>query len=206
MKIKVCIVDDHILFLESLALLISNMKEVELVYKTDNAQDMLRNLAFYECDLLITDFQMPEMSGLDLTKLVREKYPSVAVLMLTMIENLETIKAALKAGVQGYILKNAKKTDFEKAIYSLAKGEKYFYPAVYDKLKVSNTEEVILSDREIEVIKLIAEENSSAAIADKLCISLNTVETHRKNIFRKTGVKNGFGLLKYALQHQLIEL
>ncbi|MCP9767235.1 DNA-binding response regulator [Lacihabitans sp. LS3-19] len=205
--IKVNIVDDHSLFLESLALLISNIEGVELVYKTDNAEDMLRNMPFYPCDILISDYQMPGMSGLELTKQLMLKQPEVKVLMLTMVENIEIIKAAFKAGASGYILKNAKKVDFEKAIKNLAMGEKYYFASVFQKLQQhAYLLEEALSERELEVVKLIAEEYSSSQIAEKLFISLNTVETHRKNIFRKTGVKNSFGLLKYALLNQLIEL
>ncbi len=203
MSIKVLIADDHELFLESLAMLIRDFDDIVVVEKAHDGVDALRKLKFCEVDVLIADYNMPLMDGIELTKQAKKLFPNLQILMLTMVETTETIKSAIKAGAIGYILKNSKRIDFEKAIRNVANGKRFFNETVF--LKLINKEEIEhLTEREVEIIKLIADEKSSQEIAKILNISLNTVETHRKNIFRKTGVKNSFGLLKYALTHHLI--
>ena len=203
MSIKVLIADDHELFLESLASLIRDFEGIEVVDKARDGQDALRKLMYNEVDVLIADYNMPLMDGIELTKQAKIKYPRLQILMLTMVETTETIKSAIKAGAMGYILKNSKRAEFEKAIRNVAAGKRFFNETVFRKLISDETKEH-LTEREIEIIKLIADEKSSQEITQVLSITLNTVETHRKNIFRKTGVKNAFGLLKYALTHHLI--
>lgn len=205
MPIKVLIADDHELFLESLASLIRDFEGIEVVDKARDGQDALRKLMYNEVDVLVADYNMPLMDGIELTKQAKIKYPHLQILMLTMVETTETIKSAIKAGAIGYMLKNSKRADFEKAIRNVAHGKRFFNDTVFQKL-ISDKANEYPTEREIEIIKLIANENSSQEIAKILAISLNTVETHRKNIFRKIGVKNSFGLLKYALTHHLIEL
>ncbi|WP_435356418.1 response regulator transcription factor [Emticicia sp. SJ17W-69] len=205
MSIKVLIADDHELFLESLASLIRDFDGIEVVDKARDGEDALRRLMYNEVDVLIADYNMPLMDGIALTQQAKLRQPKLQILMLTMVETTETIKAAIKAGAIGYMLKNSKRAEFEKAIRNVAKGKRFFNETVFQKLISDETFEYP-TEREIEIIKLIANEKSSQEIAKALSISLNTVETHRKNIFRKIGVKNAFGLLKYALTHHLIEL
>jgi DNA-binding NarL/FixJ family response regulator len=163
-------------------------------------------LAFLEhstADIILTDIQMPGMGGLELIAELRRCYPAVKVVMLTMLEDTETIKAALKAGAAGYVFKSASLDVFQKALNTVAAGSKYYSEEVMQRL-VEKESPNGLTEREMEIVKLIAKGLTSVEIAGELFISVNTVETHRKNIFSKTGVKNAVGLSHYARKHGII--
>lgn len=212
---KVLIADDHQILLDSLSLLISTIDGVEVVGTINDSRSVVLYLENEEIDLLITDFNMPHLSGVDLTLLLREKYPDLKILMLTVSEDVEIIKQAFMAGISGYVMKKANRTELESAIRAVSKGEKYYSDSVMKQLlcpippakngsEVIPTTSMILTSRELEVIRLIAQELSTPEIAHQLFISVGTVETHRHNILRKLNVKNVIGIVKYALHHKLI--
>ncbi|MFN8355053.1 MAG: response regulator transcription factor [Spirosomataceae bacterium] len=213
--IKVLLTDDHEIVLDSLSLLLSTIEDVEVVGTLNDSRKVYDFLANQPVDILLSDLNMPHLSGIDLTLQVRQYYPSVKVLMLTVSENAEEIRGAFRAGISGYVMKKAGKAELSRAIKSIADGNKYFSEAVMLQLmampeepvardEAPSLEPVALTDREIEVIRLIAQELSTSEIADKLFISIGTVETHRHNILRKLGVKNAIGIIKYAMRHKLI--
>lgn len=211
---KVLLVDDHQMILESLKLLFRRIPEVEIVATTDNSRKVLSMLANESIDLVVLDFNMPYLSGVDLTLQIRQHYPSIRILMLTMVEEAIHIREAIRAGVHGYILKKSDPEELERAIQQVMEGKRYFSPVIVDELMAQPGEDwnnaqpttiQNLTEREIEVLKLIAMEFSSPEIAEKLYISLSTVETHRRNLFHKLNVKSAIGLTKYALKHGLVE-
>lgn len=212
--IRVLLVDDHQMILESLKLLFRRIPEVKIVATIDNSRNVLTFLANDPVDLVVLDFNMPHLSGVDLTLQIRQQHPTIRILMLTMVEEAIHIREAIKAGVHGYILKKADKEELERAIQQVMGGKRYFSPAIVDELSAHPGEDLNnaqpatiqnLTEREIEVLKLIALEFSSPEIAEKLYISLSTVETHRRNLFHKLNVKSAIGLTKYALRHGLVE-
>jgi DNA-binding NarL/FixJ family response regulator len=165
---------------------------------------------------LITDYQMPQMSGIELTLQLRQKYPSVKVLMLSVSEEAEMIREAFQAGVWGYMMKRAGKAELQKAILTIANGQRYFSESVvFELMRLGLTdnipkEEIFtefnqITEREIDIIRLIANELSSVEIAEKLFIAPKTVETHRHNILRKLGVKNTVGIIKYAIKNGIVD-
>ena len=213
---RVLIADDHEIFLDSLSMLIATFAEVEVVGNCKNATEVLNFLQKNEIDLLISDYNMPVMSGIELTTLLRQKYPNVKVLMLSVSEDAEMIREAFLAGVWGYMMKRAGKVELKKAIESIKNGQRYFSESVVFELMRLGLSDTIpkaeisqemkqLSEREIDVIRLIVNGLSSKDIAEKLFISPKTVETHRYNILRKLGVKNTVGIIKYALKNGLVE-
>ena len=211
MPVRVLLADDHEILLESLATSINTSSEIEVVSTATNGEDVLKKLYIYEVDVLVCDMQMPIMDGISTVLQVRQSFPEVRVLMLTMLDDTLPIKKAIQAGASGSILKKSKKAELEKAILVVAAGKKYFNEEVLATLAHEEDENMVdvqhqtLTERELEVLILIAQEYSSQQIANKLFISLNTVESHRKNIFRKLKVKNIAGIIRYALQHKLIQ-
>jgi DNA-binding NarL/FixJ family response regulator len=200
---KILIADDHPVFLESLSLLVGKIEGYEVAGKMANGKEVLAFLEHSTADIILTDIQMPGMGGLELIAELRRCYPAVKVVMLTMLEDTETIKAALKAGAAGYVFKSASLDVFQKALNTVAAGSKYYSEEVMQRL-VEKESPNGLTEREMEIVKLIAKGLTSVEIAGELFISVNTVETHRKNIFSKTGVKNAVGLSHYARKHGII--
>lgn len=213
-KCKILLVDDHQIILDSLALLLNTMSSVLLVGSITDGRQVLNFLANNEVDLIICDFHIPFVNGLELTLQVRRQHPRIKVLLLTMSEEAHHIRQAIKLGVSGYILKKSGRQELEKAIDTIMSGKKYFSQAVIEELAADDDEDYNnhhpstiqhLTEREIEVLRLISLEYSSNEIAKKLFISLSTVETHRRNLFQKVNVKNVIGLVKFAIQNGLVD-
>jgi DNA-binding NarL/FixJ family response regulator len=213
---RILIADDHEIFLESLSMMIATFPAVEVVGNCKNGVEVLDFLSTNSVDLLVTDYQMPLLSGIDLTLQIRKKYPNVKVLMLSVSEEAEMIREAFQAGVWGYMMKRAGKTELKKALESIANDQRYFSESVvFELMRLGLTtnipkEEISqefaqLTEREIDIIKLISSELSSIEIADKLFIAPKTVETHRHNILKKLGVKNTVGIIKYAFKNGLAD-
>ncbi len=209
--INVLIVDDHKIILDSLSLLI-NLMDIEVVATFDDSRKVLDYLDNNHIDVLMTDLNMPYMTGIELSHRVREAHPDVNILMLTVNDEPSLISDAFKMGIKGYVMKKAKRDELEKAIRTVAEGNLYYGQEVMQALLSDNGEErssekfESLTKREIEVIKLIAEEKSSAEIAEVLFISKGTVEVHRNKIFKKLGVRNVVGVIKFAMKNNLIDV
>lgn len=210
---RILIVDDHRIFAQSLAVLLSQMEFLEVIEVVESGQAALDRLSNTPIDLVLSDLQMPQMTGIELTLNIRQRFPQVKVMMLSMVEDVALIREALRAGVMGFGSKNIDKAELEKALKMVADGEVYISTNILHELSrvpaVHHTEVIsdltTLSEREIEVLKLIAQELNTNQIAERLFVSVNTVETHRKNLFRKLGVKNALGLIKFAIRHGLAD-
>lgn len=208
--IKIAIVDDHQIVIDGLVSLLSNYAHLSVVLVSTSPSEILAQLENRQVDVLMTDVTMPQMSGLDLAIAVKNKFPQTRILALSMNNQGEVINEMInKAGISGYLIKNVDKTELVSAIETIAAGGYYFNEEVLDELdshclKQSRNKEEILTNREKEIIHLIEKENSNKQIADQLFISERTVETHRKNIFRKTGTNSVLGLIKYAYQNKII--
>ena len=213
-SIKILLVDDHQIILDSLSLLFSSVQDVEIAGKLNDSREVITFLSNHDVDILVSDLHMPNLNGIDLTLKIRELFPKVKILLLTMEENAISIRDAIQAGINGYILKKSGKEELERAIKTILAGKKYFSEEVIEELTNLNTTDlndtfidtiIHLTSREIEIIKLIALELSTNEMADKLFISATTVETHRANIMKKLGVKTSIGVTKYAIKHKLID-
>lgn len=213
MKIKLLIVDDHQVILDSLKLLFKTIENIEVVSTLNDSRNVLSYLENQAVDIIISDLHMPYFSGIDLC-LKLKKFPKTKIILLTMAEDALHIREALRAGVHGYVLKRASKEELEKAIIQVMAGKKYYSESVIEELasspdddlnnnKVENIEK--LTSREIEILKLITMEYSTSEIAEKLFISVPTVESHRGNLMKKLQVKSAIGMVKYALKHGLVD-
>ena len=213
-QIKILIADDHELVRDGLKSLLQPETWVEVLDETSNGQEVLDKIkALPELDMVLMDINMPEKDGIETTKEIKELYPEIAVLILTMYNRKEFVKNLIASGADGYMLKNSGKKVLLEAIQSLAQGEPYYEreitKTVMSTFKSSQTytkaTDVELSEREKDVIRLIYEECSTDEIADQLFISKHTVNTHRKNILSKLDVKNVAGMIKYAIQTGIVK-
>ena len=212
--IRVAIADDHQIILDGISSLLASEEKIEIVGLAHHGKEMKEILNSTEVDVILTDIKMPICDGLELTKWVKEHYPGVKMIALSMFHSTSLIKKLLKAGIDGYILKNTGKEEMIMSIYSVMKGNPYFSSDISEKvmrsmmLNSKSEEEsdvlpISLTKRELEILELIVEEHTGPEIAKKLFISINTVETHRKNLLAKLKVKNTAGLVKYALQNEI---
>ncbi len=208
----IILVDDHHLFGQSLYSLLIQMKEVEQINVFQHGLDVLAFLENNKVDVVISDLQMPEMNGIELTNKIHEQFPEVRVLILTIDDEPLKIRKAIASGASGYLLKDTNKAELEEAILKLHQGLPYYSEKVLkiittaEKYKSQITKELTqLSAREIDVLKLISQEYSTSEVADLLFVSVNTVESHRKSLMRKLDVKNVVGLIKFAMRHNLAE-
>jgi two-component system, NarL family, nitrate/nitrite response regulator NarL len=207
-RYKLLIADDHLLFLDSLSMLLETLDEVELVGAVGSGHEVLRLLQTKPVDVLLCDYAMPEMDGVALTLKIRAQYPQVAVIMLTGKDDADGIRQAVAAGVQGFLSKNVRKEELRRAIKSVGEGLTYFSPHVMQLLSHIGGDDgapplAALTKREVEILHHIAQGLTGVQIAEALHISTNTVETHRKNLFSKLRVNSTFSLIKYALEHHI---
>lgn len=204
--IKVVIADDHQMFIDGVFLLLKEVNGIECVGQAANGKQLLQVLNRVSADVILLDISMPEKDGIETAIELKAKYPDVKILMLTMSIAKETIKQLVELGVQGYILKDSGKEQLAMAIQTVYNGGVYYSQKVtsvlFDKQAKSHTGmEVILTDREKDILKLITSELTTQEIADQLFISQSTVITHRRNLLRKIGARNTAGLVKYALEY-----
>lgn len=208
-KIKVVLVDDHQMLLDGIKALLIFEKEFDIVAELTNGEDVLEILRNNTIDIVITDINMPGMDGLTLTKKIKEEFPSIKILALSMFGEHHTITEMINAGVSGYVLKNTGKQELIFALQRIAAGNLFFSDEITMKLQKGPNKlpesTNVLTSREKEILKLITKEFNNEKIAETLFISERTVETHRKNIFRKTNTKSIVGLIKYAFEKGMVE-
>jgi DNA-binding NarL/FixJ family response regulator len=208
---RIILVDDHHLFGQSLYSLLIQMPDVQDITVFKRGQEVLDFLENNEADVVLSDLQMPEMNGIELTTKIHERFPEVRVLILTIDDEPYKIRQAVAAGASGYLLKDTDRTELEEAIRKLYQKLPYYSEKVLKIItnspdnKLINSELSQISSREIEVLKLIAMEYSTNEIADKLFVSVNTIESHRKSLMKKLDVKNMVGLIKFAMRHKLVD-
>jgi two-component system, NarL family, nitrate/nitrite response regulator NarL len=209
-KISLGIVDDHQIVIDGLLSLLKDEPGFKFVFATTSSKEVLDKLKSMPVDILLTDVMMPELPGNVLAREVKKTFPAIKILALSMNGEGSLVNEMINdADISGYVLKNIGKKELVKAIEKVANGGIYFSDEVIEELqKVANrkkeNEQAHLTDREMEIIRLIEKEYSNKQIAEALFISERTVETHRKNIFRKTNTNSVIGLVKYAYEHRLI--
>lgn len=213
MNYNLLIADDHKMFIDGLQSILKDAPEFSVTTTFKNGAQAIKYLdinGVEDLHLLITDLTMPELDGIELNKIVKEKYPSLKTLVVSMHIDGGMIDKLIRNDVDGYVPKNAEKDELLEAIRTIAKGEKYFSSEIkraYTDAMFENKkqEEVNLTEREKEVLKLIAEENTTQEIADTLFLSKHTIESYRKNLISKLQVKNLAGLTKHAIKMGLVD-
>jgi DNA-binding NarL/FixJ family response regulator len=208
--VKLLIVDDHQIVIDGLYSLLADDPGLSIVATTNLPMEVIGLMEKHKADILLTDVMMPGMNGRQLAKAVKAKYPGIKILALSMSGEGDIVNEMINdSDINGYVLKNIGKDELRNAIYKIAGGGIYFSHDVLKELEKFSAgkkqiEDSQLTIREKEIIRLIEKELSNKEIADTLFISERTVETHRKNIFRKTKTSSLIGLVKYAYEHKLI--
>lgn len=213
-KIKIALVDDHKIFLDGIASLLEDLRDLEIELATTSAKLLLKKLdQGLQIDVLITDISMDEIDGTELCQQIKKKHPSINILVLSMHNNISIINRVLNAGAIGFLMKNIDKSELVTAIKAVSKRKSYYSQVISNTLikhanendKTRWVYEERLTRRELDVIKLLASEYTTQEIAEKLCISPHTVESHRKNTLRKTRSRNIAGLIRYAIHHDILD-
>ena len=213
MKYNLIIADDHKMFLDGLLSILKNKESYTVLFTATNGGPVIKYVRINpedKIDLVITDVSMPEVSGIELNKLLKEENKNIKTLVVSMHHTPEIIDELIEGQVDGYVPKNAEKEELLEAIETILKGEKYFSKEITDiylkhKFTKKKEAQIKLTKREIEVVTLIAEEFTTQEIADKLFLSKHTIESYRKNLIAKLNVRNLAGLTKYAIKKGFIE-
>ena len=215
-KIRIHLADDHQVLLDGMRFLLNTVPDFEVVGFSLDGNNLFEEVIANETDILIIDISMPKKDGIEVLKEFKQKGYPCKVIVLSSYDELKLIKEVMKLGSNGYLTKKCAGDNIVEAIYAVLNGEDYFCKSVREKIfnlvtkdnqkvnpnfSLANT---ILTERELEIITLISLELSGKEISEKLFISTNTVETHRKNIMKKIGAKNTIGLVKYAINNNLI--
>lgn len=206
--IRVFIVDDHPVVIEGIHSLLKHEKDMVWVGQAMNAQSCLGFFINNTADVVLMDISMPGMDGVELCSVMKEKYPGIMILGLSTFNQGLYIKKMMENGASGYILKNSSKEELIKAINAVHEGNIYFSGEVGDALKEYQKSSVnelpVLTPREKEVLELIAEGYTNPQIAEKIFLSPFTVDSHRKNLLAKLGVKNTACLIRLAVENKMI--
>ncbi|MBI2955419.1 MAG: response regulator transcription factor [Chloroflexi bacterium] len=215
-QIRVLLVDDHSILREGLRSLLSTNGSIRVVGEARDGKEAVDRAHELQPDVVLMDIAMPRMDGLEATRLIKKADPSIKVLVLTQHENRPYVFRILKAGASGYVLKKAASTDLIAAIHQVHHGKSFLDPSVTEMVIERCLENLPedsaeadyegLSDREREVLKLVGEGHTNQEIADVLCISINTVLTHRSSLMKKLGAHNRAELIKYAIRVGLVEI
>ncbi|WP_345742788.1 response regulator transcription factor [Aquimarina aggregata] len=213
MKYNLIIADDHSMFLDGLLSIFNEHEKYTILFTAKNGENVIKYLDINppkSVDLVISDLSMPTMDGITLNKLIKEKHPEVKTLIVSMHADVSKIGTLINDRVDGYIAKNAKKEELLTAIDTILNGSSFFSDTIkniyQDFLFNSNKrkeKEIMLTPREKEVLKLIAKEHTSQEIADILMLSKYTIESYRKTLLGKLGVRNIAGLTRYAIESGL---
>jgi NarL family two-component system response regulator LiaR len=207
--IRVLVVDDHAIMREGICLLLARCKDIEVVGEAADGRQAIDAVARCDPDVVLMDIAMPEMDGLAATREIHARFPSTRVLVLTQHESKEYVMPLLRAGASGYVVKSTRSGELISAIRTVhAEGaylSPHITPAVVNGIAASsNAEEDILTEREIEVVRLVAEGLNSREIGERLNISVKTVDTHRANILAKLDMHSTAELIKYAIRKGIV--
>lgn len=204
--IKLIVVDDHPMVLEGLRSMFAQINFTELAATCVNAYEAIEAIQLHKPDIVITDINMPEISGIELAAKIKKEYPHVKVIAMSTFNERSYVTQMLQNGADGYLVKNATKEEIEEAILSVYEGK--LYMSVSTNMNAADKKEInnipIISSREKEVLSLIAEGFTNAQIAEKLFLSVYTVDSHRKSLLTKFSVNNTASLIKLAAKYNLI--
>ncbi|WP_443939651.1 response regulator [Pedobacter sp. MW01-1-1] len=209
-KISIALIDDHKLFRKGIASLIETFGNYEVISDTGSGADFMASIISKTLpEIVLLDLNMPIMNGLEVANWLKQEHPSIAIIVLSMVDDEESVITLIKAGVKGYLLKDSEPMVFKHALDTVANGDFYFPAFVtrYMAEKIKRPENKLeLNARETDFLKLAASELTYKEIADKMCVSLRTVDGYRDALFVKLNIKNRVGLVLYAIKNKLVEI
>ncbi len=214
-EITVAIADDHKIFRKGVILSLRPYTNIKFVMEADNGEDLIQKIPESMPDVVLCDLKMPIKDGIDATKIITKNFPGIRVIILTMYEDERFVGHLMDCGAAGYLLKSTDPLEIKRAIMDVMRTGFYLNPFVnkvlikknYGKQKFnpSLTSEIVLSEREKEVLTLVCMEFTATEIAQKMSVSARTVEAIKDRMMEKFGVKNSVGLVFYAMKNQLID-
>ncbi|MDF2187823.1 response regulator transcription factor [Paraflavitalea sp. CAU 1676] len=205
MPTQLFIVDDHYMVIEGIHSLLKDEKGMEWLGHATNAASCMAFLQKQQPDVILMDINLPDVSGIELCRLVKEKYPAIFVIGLSTFNQYSLIEKMIASGASGYLLKNATREELVEAIQTVSNRKTYFSKEAAQTMRKDDSLKIVLTRREKEVLELIADGMTNNEIAQKLFISVTTVETHRRNLLTKFDAKNIVSLVKTAIQLQIIQ-
>ncbi len=216
--IKIMLIDDHQIVRDGIKVLLESLENVQVIDEASSVPELLEKLKHAQPDIIVTDISMPDISGIELTKIINEdkKYQGIKILILSMYTNEDFIFNAIKAGAKGYLPKNTTRKELFDAINAIYNGNEYFSESISNIILKSYIKKVksdensdkkeSLSVRETEILKLFLEGLTNQEIADKLFISIRTVESHKNHIMQKLELKTVVDLIKFAIKNKIVEI
>lgn len=213
--LRIAITDDHTLFRKSLGMLVNSFADMQVVLEASNGLELLEKLQNTAADILLLDLQMPEMDGFETARRIKERYPEMKILILTLMSETDIIDRVIKIGVNGYFTKNTPPLELEHAIWNLSHDGFYFEDSLSTVInKILNNSEagnvtketINFTERELEIIKLTAEGFKAREIAETLYISPKTVNNHKQNIQNKYPFDSMMSVILYCLNNRLIDV
>ena len=210
--IKVLLADDHVIVRDGIKTLLKREEDIFVAAEANDGKEALDILKHKDIDVVLLDINMPVLDGLQTSALIKERFPKVKMIALTMYREMNMVEAMFQNGAKAYLLKSCSRDELTNSIRGVAKGDEYLDEALRKEFELHINKPFrkgqhnapSISKREKEVLQLISEELTTSEIASKLFISVTTVETHRKNMLKKLGVRNTAGLMRYAFEHSLL--
>ncbi|MNG78364.1 Oxygen regulatory protein NreC [compost metagenome] len=204
--VRIALVDDHVLVRDGVKALLCAIPHFEVVGQAESAAQAIELVASTELDILLVDVGLQDMNGLELTRKLRDLYPDIKILMLSMYDNQEYVRTSISSGALGYVLKNAPSAELIAAIEAIAAGGSFYSSEITRKLAGGSRDEHDLTPRELQVLSMIAKGHNNKEMARQLDISVRTVETYRLSIRRKLNIDTPAAIVKYALEHGLMSI
>ncbi|PKP43779.1 MAG: DNA-binding response regulator [Bacteroidetes bacterium HGW-Bacteroidetes-13] len=204
--IRIVIAEDHQALIDGIALLLMQQEEIQIVGTANDGEKLIEEVKKHKPHLVLTDIRMPKIDGIAATKIIKKEFPEIKVIAFSMFDQDEAVRQMIEAGASGYLLKNSGLAEVKEAIVKVAAGELYFDAGVNcqvpDSKNPHKSDEESLSQRQLEILKLVGQGLSNIEISEKLFIGRTTVETHRKNMIRKLGLQGSGELMRYALERK----
>ncbi|MFO8067422.1 MAG: response regulator transcription factor [Bacteroidales bacterium] len=213
-KIKVVIVDDHKLVTDCISLFLMGADNIDVIGIAHSGQEALDLLKTVQPDVMLLDISMPNMSGIETTAAIKKNFSDIKILILSMHSDYNNISDAIDVGADGYVPKDVSSEELVEAIQTINDGKNYFHTTISEEIvrnyankkKKSSGVMPNLTKRELEVLQLFAEGYNNSEIAEKLFLSVRTIESHKNHILQKTNMKNSVELIKYAIKNKIIEI
>lgn len=217
-KIKILIADDHPFIRSGILTMLQKVKDFEIVGEAEDGEQAIEKTEELSPEVVIIDISMPKLTGIEATKVIKERFPETKMLVLSMHEDEQYVLEILKSGANGYILKTAGKDELVTAIRVVAGGDDFYSPKISkmmidkylaitssdDTTDFGDSQDILLTKREKEILRLIAAGLTAKKISEQLFISPRTVDTHRTNLMRKLDIKNTAGLVRFAIENNIL--
>jgi len=200
--IRIIIAEDHQALIDGIKLSLAHEEDIEVVGEANDGHELLRLVRLKKPDVVITDIRMPKCDGITATKIIKSEFPYIQVVAFSMFDQTQAVVEMRKAGASGYIMKNSSLAKVIEAIRSVAKNEPFYDSNIIAEKGTNAEDEIVLSKREKEILRLIGEGNTSMEISEILGIGKSTVDTHRKNILKKLNIQGKTDLLRFAVERK----